>query len=174
MTAAEGAAALPLRDIHLPPPPPWRPPAPGWWLLAALLVLALVLAVRALLRWRARRRWQRALHRELDRIAADPRLRGDPVALFAALSLLLRRATRLLDPAAAALAGEAWLAFLDRQLPAARRADAPFSLGAGRLLAEAPWRPAGARDLAEADMPALLALVRAWLTAALPRRPRRA
>jgi hypothetical protein len=31
-----------LRDIHLPPAPPWWPPAPGWWMLAVLLLMAAI------------------------------------------------------------------------------------------------------------------------------------
>jgi len=168
------AAALPLKDIHLPAAPGWWPPAPGWWLLAALLVLAAWLGARAWLRWRAGRRWRRGLQAELERIAADAEVREDPVALTTALSQVLRRAVRLLDPTAAALDGSAWLEFLDRQLPPAQREAAPFARGVGRVLAEAPWRPVGTPDLPTHGAAALIDLVRAWLAAALPRRPQRA
>ena len=40
-----------LRDIVVPPSVPWWPPAPGWWVVFALLTLAI--AVFAWRRWRA-------------------------------------------------------------------------------------------------------------------------
>ena len=42
-----GNAAQQLRDIHLPEDISWWPPAPGWWLLALLSMVALVLVVHA-------------------------------------------------------------------------------------------------------------------------------
>ncbi|MBB5016089.1 DUF4381 domain-containing protein [Rehaibacterium terrae] len=138
----------PLRDIHLPPEPGLWPPAPGWWVLIALALIVIVaLARRALRAWRRRRR-RRALLAEFDTALATAR---DAAEEAAALSSLLRRAARLRDPAAAALAGEAWLRFLDGDDP--RRA---FSQGVGRALLEAPFRPSAG------DWPreALRALVR--------------
>ncbi|MFN3843217.1 MAG: DUF4381 domain-containing protein [Rehaibacterium terrae] len=138
----------PLRDIHLPPEPGLWPPAPGWWVLIALaLIVVVALARRTLRAWRRRRR-RRVLLTEFDATLAAAR---DAAEEAAALSSLLRRAARLRDPAAAALAGEAWLRFLDGDDP--RRA---FSQGAGRALLDAPFRPAAG------DWPreALRALVR--------------
>ena len=161
----EAATTLPLRDIHLPPDPSFWPPAPGWWLLAALLLGAGLLLARRLPRWRARRRLRRAIEAELDRIAADRE--SDPATRAAALSGLLRRAARLIDPAAVALSGEDWLAFLDRQWPPARRGVASFRQEPARLLLELPYRPPGDRDARSADLPALIALAREWLGHAL-------
>src|SRR5690606_10977785 len=101
MTPDQAAMALPLRDIHLPPEPAFWPPAPGWWLLAAVLLGAGLVLGRHLLRWRARRRWRRAIEAELDAIAADRE--RDLAARATALSALLRRVARLIDPAAVAL-----------------------------------------------------------------------
>ena len=116
-----------LRDIHLPPAPPWWPPAPGWWLLAA-----------AVLAGRDRRR------RSCDAGDASSALPSPrcstrrsmppptPTAQVAAMSELLRRAARRRDAQADRLQGDAWLRFLDgatssrvfahgRRPPAARR-----------------------------------------------------
>lgn len=128
--------APPLRDIHLPAEPGLWPPAPGWWVLFALLAVAVALVLR--LAWRAarRRRWRRALLADFDEALSKATSPADEVA---ALSSLLRRAARLRHPHALALGGEDWLRFLDGA-DSAR----PFSQGIGRLLADAPYRPVDA------------------------------
>ena len=68
------------------------------------------------------------------------------------LSAFLRRLSRRGDAAAAALAGEAWLDYLDRGA-----ASEEFTRGIGRALVEAPFRP-----LPQYDTVALIALVRRW------------
>ncbi len=153
-----------LRDIHLPVEPSWWPPAPGWWLLAALVALALAYLGRSALRHRRERRWRGRVQAEVERIAATHAARPDPARLAAELSGLLRRASLLLEPHAAALAGEAWLGFLD-----ARVGGEDFSRGVGRVLLDAPWRRAPAFD---AD--ALIALTRRWLEHALAQEHRHA
>jgi uncharacterized protein DUF4381 len=166
--AAASAGPI-LRDIHLPPAPSWWPPAPGWWLLAgALACVAAVLARTALRRWRARR-WRAAVMAELERIAGSQGADPDPARCAAQVSQVLRRAGRVIDPASATLRNGAWLAFLDSRLPPAQSARAPFERGAGRVLVEAPFRAPGDAALAGVDVPALLALAREWLQAALPR-----
>lgn len=114
--------ALVLRDIHQPPAPPWWPPAPGWWLLVA----ALLLAIAAWTWWAARRRRQRRAIAAVfdDAVAAAE----TPVMQVAAMSELLRRAARRLDPDADRLDGEAWLERLD------------LGDGPGRLLLEGGYR----------------------------------
>jgi HAMP domain-containing protein len=142
--------ALPLRDIHLPPPPGWWPPAPGWWLLAALALVLLWLATRWLLRrWRLRRARRRLLAASRALALAHPPER-DPLGWLAGASELLRRAVREHAPQALPLQGEAWLRFLDGDLP-----GAPFSAGPGRLLLDGPYRPALDAG-AVAPLPALL------------------
>ena len=107
MAALRTDPALVLRDIHVPPAPPWWPPAPGWWILAAIVLLVLV-AISGFA-WRRRRR-RRALQRTFDdAMAAAP----GPAARIAAMSELLRRAAIRRDPRAATAQGDAWLAMLD-------------------------------------------------------------
>jgi hypothetical protein len=160
------AAGPELRDIHLPPPPGWWPPAPGWWLLALVGVVVLVLAVRMLWRLERDRRWRARVRAELERIAAAHARDADAQQLSIAVSALLRRASRLLAPHAAALQGEAWLEFLDARLPAGEAAAAPFRRGAGRALLDAPYRRADDPAVA-VDARALVALARRWLAHAL-------
>ena len=175
MKAAAPAPVGPqLRDIHLPPEPSWWPPAPGWWLLAILALALLFVVSRWLMRRMRERRWRRRVLRELDRIAAIHVVHADPVQLAAQVSQLLRRVSRVVEPAAAAFGDEAWLTFLDRHMPAGQRDTEPFRSGAGRVLIDAPYRRAGDPATQAVDARALLDLARAWLHAALPRRRARA
>lgn len=154
-------AALPLRDIHLAPAPPWWPPAPGWWLLA----LAVALLVAGIGWWRGRKARRRAaIARVFDSAVADA---STPAAELAALSELLRRAARRVDPAADRLEGEAWLQFLDRHGPGGQpdEAGSGFVHGSGRLLLDGPWR----REVAESDVARVRALARARFLAWMER-----
>lgn len=154
-------AALPLRDIHLPPPPGLWPPAPGWWLLAALCVV-LGIAVFLFIRPARRLRYRRQALRQLAELEKDGQL--TPEALLAALSALLRRAALCAfdREACAGLTGEARLKFLDQGLK-----DEPFSRGPGYALGLGPYQP-----VCDYDRAALLALCRRRLKK-LPPVPRR-
>lgn len=154
------AGALPLRDIHLPPPPGWWPPAPGWWFVTALLLVLFLLGWalwRRILRLRYRRQ---ALRQLADLGKADIPANN----LVAELSMLLRRTALCAFPEAncAGLHGEAWLSFLDRPL----RGNS-FTAGIGRCLENGPYQ-----KMVEVDRGALLGLCRQWLRR-LPPAPRR-
>lgn len=144
-----------LRDIHVPPAPPWWPPAPGWWALAVVVLLG---ASAAIVWWRRRRGVQRriaAVLAELDALAAQHARDGDDAALAAGLHRLLRRAARRRDAAAAHASGEAW-----RHLLAQVPTDAS-TLATLLVLDQAVYRPL------PFDQAAALTAVRHWLTAAL-------
>jgi len=147
MSAAPGPE---LRDIHLPPAPGWWPPAPGWWMLAAIALVCILFVLFALWKKYRRRRLRAAILRELDRVVRNAG--DDPAALAAGLSQFLRRMALRDDPRAAALHGDAWLAWLD-----ARVQGEGFSRDVGRALLDAPFRAT-----ASFDAPALIALVRRW------------
>lgn len=155
-----------LRDIHLPAPPGWWPPAPGWWLLALLALLAVAYGLRWLWWRERRRRWRRRVRAELERIAAAHAHSADALALATDLSRLLRRASLLLDPRAAALRGEDWLAFLDARLPA----GSTTFRDEGKALVDAPYRRPGDAGSA-VDAATLLALARRWFAHALREEP---
>lgn len=147
------AAELVLRDVHLPATPPWWPPAPGWWwILGALCLLAVVGLGRAW--WNRRRRL--AMQRLFDEAVAAAHTAPERIA---AMSGLLRRASRRRDARADRLQGDDWLRFLDRGL------ETPvFLAGPGRLLAEGGFR----REVDPAEYEALARIARQrfldWMT----------
>jgi len=137
-------AELPLRDVHLPPAPAWWPPAAGWWWVgAALLCVVAVLLLIVARRRTRRRRW--------ERLFQEGSAGATPAARIGAMSALLRRAARRLDPHADTLQGEAWLQWLDGR----KRHD--FSRGPGRVLLEGAFRPSAS----DAELTALEPLARA-------------
>ena len=144
---------LSLIDIHEPAAPSWWPPAPGWWLVSAAVLLFVVwLAWRCWHRIRRRRACARAFD---DAVAAATTRAG----CIAAVSGLLRRASRRIDPEADRLQGEEWLRFLDEGLP-----QPVFRAGPGRVLLDGGFR----RDADDVDLDALLGVARArfldWMT----------
>lgn len=149
-------AALLLRDIHQPPAPPWWPPAPGWWWLAGAILLLLVIV--AAWRWRRARR-QRQIAATFDAALAAT---TSPSAEVAAMSQLLRRAARRIDPTADRLQGDAWLTFLDQNAGRSKRGDRTvsaahsFTDGPGRLLLDGPFR----REVDPEEVAALRSLAR--------------
>lgn len=100
-----------LRDIHLPDPGGFWPPAPGWWILAALVLAALICLAVFLRRRHLRNRWIRTARAELaalkQRQSADPRW-------FTDLNALLKRCARQRYPDAQpqSLSGDQWHEFL--------------------------------------------------------------
>lgn len=144
-----------LRDIHVPVTGGFWPPAPGWWILAVLLVAALMGFVWLFLRRRKRNRWQRLAKTELARLAgsASP----DPL-WFAQLNTLLKQAARerYPDQHPEALSGEAWVAFLLTTAAADPAASRPVA----EALVRSAWQPTVSADPTEA-----LAFARRWLGA---------
>lgn len=136
---------LELRDIHQPPAPSWWPPAPGWWLLAAVLLIAMAIAF-----WFA---WRRRQRRRAVALLFDDTIdrAGTPAAKIAAMSELLRRASRRIDPDADKLQGEAWLCFLDRGLKMSL-----FAAGVGSALRDGGFR----RDVSEREVDGLREVAR--------------
>jgi len=144
-----------LRGYHLPDPVSWWPPAPGWWLLAILGLVLITVTVFWLVRRYRRGAAARAARAELGALCDEFASRGDPTAFARGLSRLLRRFALVSFPLGrvAGLIGDDWLAFLDTH-----GGDGRFRDGPGRLLIEAPYRPA-------ADLPvdALADLARDWI-----------
>ncbi|RXR04277.1 DUF4381 domain-containing protein [Pseudoxanthomonas composti] len=117
------ADTLVLRDVHVPAAPGLWPPAPGWWIVIGVVVAVLLWSCALGVR---RQRRQASWRRLFDEAAAQP----TPAEQVAAVSSLLRRAARRLDPQADRLSGQAWLRWLDG------RKGTQFTQGPGRLLLE--------------------------------------
>jgi hypothetical protein len=147
---------LPLRDLHLPEPIGWWPLAPGWWVVVAILLFALGwLLLRA---WRKYQFYapRRYAIRELAGVEAEYLEHRNPVTLGQQLSELLRRAMLAYAPRheVAGLTGEAWLEWLDKDLPVPY-----FHTEGGKSLLQLPYRnPQG--DFGDVDINALLAAVK--------------
>ena len=150
-------AMLQLKDIHLPSAPGAWPPAPGWWLLAIAVFALLFWAGRWLVHYQKRRKLQRMVIAELDRLQR-PANSEQLSQWLAEISVLLRRVAMMRYPRkeVADLAGEKWTAFLDRH-----GGNGRYTNGVGRVLAEGPY--ARRNDVEEVDIDALLSLVREWL-----------
>ncbi|MEO6799673.1 MAG: DUF4381 domain-containing protein [Rhodanobacter sp.] len=153
---AASVAGPSLRDIHLPAEPSWWPPAPGWWLLAVLVLVAIVLVVSKWRRDRRVRGRQRQILDELDQLLRQHRDDGGAQGLMRDLHQLLRRVARQHDPQATRQRGEAWQQTLARVPVDATTLDRLCALDA--LIYQPP---------ATRDDTATVAAVRTWLRLAV-------
>lgn len=147
---------LPLRDLHLPDPVGWWPLAPGWWFV--ILSAAAGLGWLLLRVWRSRQynAARRYAIRELAAVEAQYLEHRDPVEFGKQVSQLLRRSMLAYAPRheIAGLTGEAWLKWLDRDLPVPY-----FHTEGGKNLLRLPYRDPHS-DFSNTDINALLSAVR--------------
>lgn len=141
-----------LRDIHTPDAVSFWPPAPGWWVLATMLFILLVYAI-----WRSMP-WLRSLHyryEALRKLQTIYNSKPDTARMLIEINITLRRLARAAYPEnyASSLTGIEWLKFLDNS--AKMRG---FSHGAGKALAQEPYRPHP-----KARMEALYQLAKQWI-----------
>lgn len=152
-------STLPLRDIHLPDAISAWPPALGWWCIAVLIPVGIVLAV-LLFKRLTRKTPVRVALTLLKQIKQNAEL--SPQQKITELSILLRRVAISVSPVqeAASLTGDAWLQYLDGFLPSPL-----FSQGLGRCLADKPYQPANAESISAQQLAELITLVETWLKA---------
>jgi len=132
-----------LAPLRAPADPHWWPPAPGWWLLAAVMLLALTWALWSLLRRHRQRRYRRVAAERLN--ACRKAVDSDPSLHYASecnriLKTVALRSFPRRD--VAALSGTAWLAFLHDTSPGVDTAPFDASLTAKLYTAQAPSEPA--------------------------------
>lgn len=120
-----------LEPLITPAPAAWWPPAPGWWVVAALIPIALWVLWLTRQHWQPRRKPKDVAEAPLDplrqaaleELARLPRPydRAPAGPWLQALNGLLKRVSRARwpDSHSHTLSGRAWLAFLDNRCPAA-------------------------------------------------------
>ncbi|MGZ4979137.1 MAG: DUF4381 domain-containing protein [Methylobacter sp.] len=147
---------LDLKDIHEPEAIGWWPPAIGWWILAVLIPLLIILLI-----WLYKRLTRKTAIKTANNILAQIKQdqTRDNLQKLSDLSVLVRRVAISMSPRAkaAGLTGRQWLEFLDRSVK-----GLPFSDGAGRLLADAPYRKT---PPTEQELSQLIDLCEDWLKA---------
>ena len=126
-----------LRDIHGAPPVPWWPPAPGWWILAVLVLTALVLLGLRLRRALAARRRREKLLSFIELLAQVHPPANAPREYLAGINRVLKVVALRAFPKEeiAPLSGREWISFLSKKLPD------EAELQAIEVLQDGPWQP---------------------------------
>ncbi len=154
-----------LQPPALPVEPGHWPPAVAWWVLLSLLILL----CGTWLAWRVYRYRYQFFHQaslSLDAINQAYRQHNDANLLLLQLAGWLRQVALATysDPKIKTIHGEAWLAFLEQDLPAA-----DFSQGPGKVFGESLYQ-AGIQF----DSQAVLQLCYRWLACCRQNRKRHA
>ena len=134
-----------LRDIHLPEPVSWWPPAPGWWLVVFIALAALVWLCFFLHRLSVKNRYRKVALKMLSQLETQ----DNSLDSLEEISVLLRRVAiqTFGREKVAALAGDAWLAFLDKT---GRTTE--FRKGCGRVLGVEMYRPSVEADIKQVKL----------------------
>jgi hypothetical protein len=122
-----------LQDIHSAGQPGWWPPAPGWWVLAFILLLALVFLLRKFLGWLSVRRRRNGWLRLLEELNRDHDPMSQPHDYLAGLNRLFRAVAVKAFPntACARLQGEEWVAFISALMPESGAGECLHALASG-------------------------------------------
>jgi Domain of unknown function (DUF4381) len=155
--SSDAASLDRLRDIVVPAPAPWWPPAPGWyWVLGAVLLATILLAVRFLICWQQNSYRREALAQlsRLERTLHDPARRAAALTAFAEL---LKRAALSVWPRGkvASLTGSTWVAFLE--------SSGATKAGFAETIERVAYDPGTVSNLNETQVRELAAQVRDWL-----------
>ncbi|OZI35549.1 hypothetical protein CEG14_10760 [Bordetella genomosp. 1] len=149
-----------LRELPLPPAVGLWPQTWGWAALAAVVLL-----LAGAFGWRAWRQWRRDRYRRAALAALDAleRQAGADAAAARALPALLKRTALAALPAAArsrvaALEGQAWVDWLNAQVPAPA-----FATGSAQGLRALAYAPPAAAALPRETLAGLFGASRRWM-----------
>ena len=125
----------PLANLHPlrePVPIGWWPPAPGWWLLAALLLVAVALLAWYLIRRYRANGYRRQALAQLTQLAQQYRQQQDEQQFLADTNALLKSVALVAYPRrdVAASSGAPWLDFLNTKLKPDSQFPTEFVTGA--------------------------------------------
>lgn len=142
-----------LRPLREPDLIGWWPLAPGWWLLLALVLLALAAGAYLLIKRHRRNAYRRQALQQLEDLQAQLQSNNDSNRYIAAINGLLKSVALAAYPRRdiAAEHSDAWLAFLNRGLAPADRFEEDFALAAYR------------QDCTAIDTERLYRSTRAWI-----------
>lgn len=106
----------PLQELALPKPVSWAPQTAGWWVVAAVVLVALALCAWAAWRHHRKQLYRRVALEHLQQIEAALRNPEQRVSALAAIPPLIKRTALAVAPRerVASLGGDEWLRFLER------------------------------------------------------------
>mgnify|MGYP001818350151 CR=1 FL=1 len=111
-----------LHPLRQPEPIGWWPLAPGWWLLIALLILAIGALAYVLARRHRANAYRRMALTQLEQLRQEHLRNGDDTAYLASTNALLKSVALRAYPRrdVAACSGDSWLEFLNKRCETAR------------------------------------------------------
>tara|TARA_R110000868_G_scaffold10639_4_gene51647 strand:- start:49426 stop:49887 length:462 start_codon:yes stop_codon:yes gene_type:complete len=124
--------SIPIKDIHVPPPIAMWPTSPGWYILLALVIIAVAVGGYFLLRYLRKKRFRKLVLRRFDQL----RQQADLIEL----SVLLKRIAihRFSRAEVAGLQNQSWIDFLQNSLP--KKSPVLFKGDIAELLITAPYQ----------------------------------
>ena len=147
-----------LRGLAMPDAISWWPMAVGWWILLALLLVLITVAVIGIRRWRAKQRWRNLAYHEYQAILSQYRAGASKDQVLMQVSMLFRQISLVLLPReeVASLSGQEWLVTLNTLGD-----TSDFTQGAGQVLADSLWQKPEHQD--DVNMDALLDLQKRFI-----------
>ncbi len=153
-----------LRDIHVPEAVGLWPPAPGWWLLAAIILAAIVVTIVWRYRLYKNNRYRGEASKNLD-VAWKCFLENkDAQAYILQLTQVLKRTALTAYPKLPInrMSGNQWLSFLDTTMPSSSNL---FCSGPGKQLLDLPYQPPQRKnvDALNSELKPLHKLCKQWI-----------